>query len=291
KDVTEALYAPPGYVLFMREGNLMAQSFNANRMELSGDAFPVAERIAANPTFGILALSASNTGVLAYRTGGSQAPYLQITWLNRNGTSAGAIGPPGDYASPELSSDGKRLAVRRTLGGNGDVWLLDLIRGVATRFTFDPGFDDFPIWSPNGSRIVFRSQRSGKSDLYEKLSNLSASEEPLSNISAAANAINDWSPDGRFIVYQPVGQASGLWVLPVLGDQKPFSFLQATQALVGEAQISPDGRWLAYISNESGKFEVYVDSFPKPAGKQQISTEGGSQPRWRGDGKELYYIS
>src|SRR5262249_40672773 len=156
KDVTEALYAPPGYILFMREGNLMAQSFNANRMELSGDAFPVAERIAANPTFGILALSASNTGVLAYRTGGSQAPYLQISWLNRNGTSAGAIGPPGDYASPELSSDGKRLAVRRTLGGNGDIWLLDLIRGVATRFTFDPGFDDFPIWSPNGSRIVFR---------------------------------------------------------------------------------------------------------------------------------------
>jgi len=287
---TEAYYAPPGYLVFGRDGNLMAQPFDADHLELSGDAFPIADRIAGNVSIGKLALAVSDAGTIAYRTGVSLIER-QIVWLDRAGNRVGIVGPSGNYGQLNLSDDGKRLAVTRRAEGSGDVWLLELARGVPTRFTFDPAVDSNPVWSPDGSRVAFRSQRSEKTQLYQKLASGVGNDDPLSNVAGIAYT-SDWSSDGQFIVYATMGQgtAEDLWVLPLSGDQKPFGFL-TTPFSEADARLSPDGRWLAYRSNESGRFEVYVQSFPKPAGKWQISTDGGAQPRWRGDGKELYYLS
>ena len=270
----------------------MAQPFNADRLELSGDAFPIADQIAGNPGNGKIALSVSDVGIMTYRTGVSFIER-QVTWFDRAGNPAGTVGPPGDYRSLNLSNDGRHLALTRFSEGNApDLWLLDLARGVPTRFTFDPAGDSEPVWSPDGSRVVFRSVRNGEMRLYQKLASGIGSEDPFPNVTGFAIP-EDWSSDGRFIVYRLGGGGGALddlWVLPLSDEQKPFGFL-TTPFSESQAQLSPDGRWLAYRSNESGRFEVYVQGFPKPAGKWQISTDGGAQPRWRGDGKELYYVS
>jgi Tol biopolymer transport system component len=286
----EAYYASPGYLLFKRDQNLMAQPFDAGRLEPAGDAFSIADQVAGNSANGKVALSVSDAGIIAYRTGLSLIDR-QITWLDRAGNRVGIVGPLGDYRALELSDDGKRLALTRLSDGSADIWLLDLARGVPTRLTFDPAVDNAPVWSPDGSRVAFRSQRNEKTQLYQKLASGVGDDDPLPNVAGIAFT-HDWSSDGRFIVYGTLGQGTGedLWVLPLSGDQKPFGFL-TTPFSETQARLSPDGRWLAYSSNESGRIEVYVQSFPKPAGKWQISTDGGAQPRWRGDGKELYYLS
>ena len=269
----------------------MAQPFNADRLELSGDAFPIADQIAGNPGNGKIALSVSDVGIMTYRTGVSFVER-QVTWFDRAGNPDGTVGPSGDYRSLNLSNDGRHLALTRLSEGNApDLWLLDLARGVPTRFTFDPAVESAPVWSPDGSRVVFRSSRNGEMQLYQKLASGIGSEDPFPNVTGFAFP-EDWSSDGRFIVYRLGGGGvlDDLWVLPLSDEQKPFGFL-TTPYSESHAQLSPDGRWLAYRSNESGRFEVYVQSFPKPASKWQISTGGGGQPRWRGDGKELYYVS
>jgi Tol biopolymer transport system component len=192
---------------------------------------------------------------------------------------------------PQFLPDGRRVAVSRSVNGNTDIWLLELGRGILSRFTFDAALDSYPIWSPDGSRIVFQSNRKGNADLYQKPVNSAGSEEPL-----LANPQSklpwDWSADGRFLLHRSIDPRSGydLWVLPMDGDRKPFPVVQ-TDFDERDGQFSPDGKWIAYQSNESGRFEIYVQPFPGLGAKAQISTNGGAQVRWRSDGRELFYVA
>jgi dipeptidyl aminopeptidase/acylaminoacyl peptidase len=277
-------YTPPGYLLFMRRGALFAQHFDAARGAVASDPVPVADSVSG--------FSVSETGMLAYRTVGG-ATRRRLVWFDRSGKEVGTLGAPdeNDLADPELSPDGRRVAVNRTVQGNTDIWLIETTRGVASRFTFDPAIDDHPIWSPDGSRIVFSSWRKGSLNLYQKPSSGAGSEELLLE-SSLINLPFDWSPDGRFLLYASIDPKTGpdIWVLPLFGERKPFPFV-ARSFSVGDCQFSPDGRWVAYQSNESGRYEICVQPFPGPGGKWQVSTGGGIEPRWRRDGKELFYIA
>jgi len=215
-----------------------------------------------------------------------------LVWTDRTGKPAGAMNSPDPriaLANPELSPDEKRVAGDVTLDGNRDVWLLDSVR--AARFTFDAGGDWMPIWSPDGKSIVFRSNRSKYFKLYEKASDGSGSETLLLDNTQGAMP-DSWSRDGRFLLYQAFDDVGGrdLWVFPFEGDRKPFVFLK-TKFNEAYGQFSPDGKWVAYESNESGRTEVYIRPFPAAAGQWQVSTAGGSQARWRADGKELYFVA
>jgi len=215
----------------------------------------------------------------------------QLTWFDRAGKASGTLGALDETGliGPEVSPDGRRVAVTRTVEGNMDIWLLDGAR--TTRFTFDESPDQWPIWSPDGSRIAFSSARKGVNDLYQKPSNGAGSEELLLE-SPQQKISNDWSPNGRFILYfAPDPKTSfDLWALPVEGKRTPFVFLN-TNFSERKGRFSPDGRWVAYQSNQSGREEVYIRPFPEPGAQWQVSTAGGIWPRWRRDGRELYYIA
>jgi dipeptidyl aminopeptidase/acylaminoacyl peptidase len=255
-------------------------------LQLTGEPVPVADDVGFGTIGGRAAFSASDNGTLAFGRGGGAGRTTELRWFDRSGKPLELVGSRAPYLDPELSPDGKRVAVEQS----SDLWLLETTRGVAARFTFDPGGDAYANWSPDGSRIIFRSTPQGQNDLYQKASSGVEKEEVLLQSNVGKYPL-DWSSDGRFLVYGT--DATGgfdLWVLPLEGDKKPFPFFQ-TQFNEDHAQVSPDGRWLAYISNESGRYEVYIQSFPKPGDKWQVSTGGGIAPRWRRDAKEIYYIA
>jgi dipeptidyl aminopeptidase/acylaminoacyl peptidase len=281
-----------GHLLFLRGGTLLAQPFDAATLKLSGEPSPVADSVGTGT--GRAAYSVAANGTLVFGPGGGGV-NTRLRWFDRGGKPLEALGPPGAYADPELSPDGRRVAVERN--DPNDLWLLETGRDVAARFTFDPSSNNYAIWSPDGQQLIFRSNRSGVNDLYRKAASGVAAEELL--LQSPANKYHtDWSADGRYLVYgQEAAGGFDLWVLPLEGGGdavvkpgKPFAFLQSNFN-EDHAQFSPDGRWLAYTSNESGRYEVYVQSFPKAGGKYQVSTGGGIAPRWRRDGRELYYIA
>jgi Tol biopolymer transport system component/tRNA A-37 threonylcarbamoyl transferase component Bud32 len=283
-------YSPPGFLLFARGTTLMAQSFNPSSFRLSGDPIPVASDmhivgISTGPT-GAAQFTVSANGTLVYQTGGEQPE--QLAWFDRSGKSLGLVGPPGAVNSPDLSPDGRRAVI----DGVADLWLFDTDRGSSTRFTFAAVGDNSGVWSPDGSRIVFSANRNGRSELYLRSTSGAAVDQPLLRTDADLNP-DDWSRDGRFIFYESftTNTRIDLWYLPVDGDRKPVPYLQ-TEFNEAHARLSPDGKWLAYASDETGRPEIYVQSFPTPgAGKFLISTGGGDQPAWRRDGKELYYLT
>jgi Tol biopolymer transport system component len=301
-----ALYARPGYLLYQREQSLMAQPFDADGLKFTGDAFPIAEQVANPLNYRLGFFSNSQNDVLVYLTG--LATHTQLTWMDANDKKLTALGEPGPHLRFRLSPDGSRLAKELLDEAHKsiDLWLVDLARGVRTRFTFDPASDAFPVWSPDGARIVFASTRKGHYDLYVKNASGAGGEEPLLE-SDASKAPTDWSHDGRFIAFNyldPNGKTkSDIWVQPMFGDRKPFPFLQ-TEFNEGAAVFSPDGHWIAYQSDESGSFEVYVAPFQAAGGpegsqsvssgpqggKWQVSQGGGSIPTWSRDGKGLYFL-
>jgi serine/threonine protein kinase/Tol biopolymer transport system component len=290
---SQAQYAN-GHLLFVRQGTLMAQAFDERRLTLTGDAVPIAEQVQPDGTTGYSAFSVSENGVLTYRTGSAIAT-TQLTWMDRGGKPLDAIGPSGRYRNPALSPDGTRLAVEviDQTGHSEDVWLVELARGVMSRFTFDPANDVYPVWSPDGTRIMFASDRAGGVfNMYQKQSNGAGDDELVFKSSDGDKKPYSWSPDGRYLVYiaYPHGAANYLGVLPLFGDRKPLPFPTGSFS-TSFGQVSPDGRWVAYGSSESGRYEVYVRSFPTPGGKWQISKDGAASPRWRGDGKELFYYA
>jgi len=286
-----AVVSPSGFLLFLRQTALFAQAFDFKRLELSGNPFPVAEQAA----FDVLTFApgfSATSGIVAYRSGPGGVGR-QLTWLDRSGKSVGTIGAIDNagLTSVEPSPDGKRIAVYRTVNGNQDVWLIDTSRGVPTRFTFDAASDRLPVWSPDGSRFVFNSNRRGVFNLFWKSSSGAGADELL--LESDQNKVTtDWSPDGRFLLFRSLDPQTGydLLVLPISGDKKPFPFLK-TFFDERDGQFSPDGKWVAYQSNESGRFEIYVQPFPGPGRKFQISSNGGAQPRWNKNGKEIFYVS
>ena len=283
-------FAAPGYLFFRRESTLMAQAFDADKLQLKGEPFPVAEpvgyEVASFQTF----FSVSQTGVLAYSS--SSTGLTQLALIDRAGKDLGLIGQPGNYVRPWLSPDGKRIALDGVDSqGNRDIWLMELASGTPSRFTFDPGTDIFPVWSPDGSRIVFSSDRQGPRNIYQKSATGAGKEELLYKTDANIFPM-DWSTDGRFILFTSNDPKTKLdvWVLPLAVDEKPFPFLQ-TEANERSARFSPDGKWIAYTSDESGANQIYVQSFPDGGGKKQLSANGGYWLAWRRDGKELFYIA
>jgi eukaryotic-like serine/threonine-protein kinase len=294
---SNAAYISPGYLLFLRNGTLMAQRFDAERLQLTGEAFAVANEVEYLSSVARGLFSVSETGTLVYQRG-SGATFSELAWFDREGKKLGTLGAPARYANPRLSPDGKRVAVDidDPASSNTDIWVIEANRQVPSRFTFDPSQDETPLWSHDGRRILWLSDRDGKNGFYLKASDGSAILEsptmPVGVDLSFASAPSDWSSDGRFLLYTDLqeGNALHLWVLPMSGDRKPYRFLAGASADV-EGQFSPDGHWVAYSSNESGRWQVYVAPFPGPGGKYQISTEGGQQPRWRKDGKELFFLS
>jgi len=270
----------PGAVVFTRGNTLMALPFDAKRLDVLGDAFAIAQEIAGDGSYRLVA--ASNAGVLAYVSG--QRGGWQYIWRDHQGKKLGAY--PGAGGVAMISPDGKRLVGDRA----GETWVMELTTGAATQLTFgDPGNFN-PIWSPDGRYIAYDKINVG---IYRKLATGASSEELLAPSKGLA-VPKSWSPDGKFIVYAQINQGTGadLMAIPVDGDRKPFPIVQ-TKATEDQGQFSPDGHWLAYTSNESGQGEIYVIPFPPSAnsGKWLVSRGGGVQPRWRRDGKELFYIS
>jgi Tol biopolymer transport system component len=221
-------------------------------------------------------------------------------WFDRDGKKLAVVGEPADYSNPSLSPDDSKLAVciRDPQTATRDIWIFDLLRGGKTRLTFDPADDIDPVWSPDGTRIAFTSDRSGQRNIYWKLPDGSGPEELVLGGSEAAENVEDWSRDGKYLLYNfglTNVRDSMLRVLPLAGDRKPVTYVDTKKFYTSESQFSPNGRWVAYRSTESGESEVYVQGFnldpSQPRGKWQISTAGGELPRWRRDGKELYYHS
>jgi hypothetical protein len=276
---------------------LVAQRLDLGRKALTGSPLTLADSVAFDTNNYVGATSVSATGAVAYRSG--RFSRRQLQWFDRSGKALGTMGAPDDnnLSSPSVSPDG-RVAVSRMVQGNTDIWLLDGTR--TSRFTSDAANERFPIWSSDGSRIVFDSNRKGPRNLYQKPSSGAGAEEVLVE-SPQDKTVNDWSANGRFILYHSVDPetAQDLWVVPIDGDGKPWVFLK-TGFDERYGQFSPDGRWVAYRSNESGRMEVYIRPFAAQAdsngaanpsaGQSQVSSAGGTFPRWRADGKELYYI-
>jgi serine/threonine protein kinase len=292
-----AVYAQ-GHLLFLRGSTLMAQPFDAKSLKLTGDAAPVVEQVQNSAQYA--GFSVSSSGELVYAAGA--AAGQQLTWFDRTGKRIGSLGDPADVSRLHYSPDRKSLAVSITdpSSRNADIWIYDVARGLRTRFTFDPAAELNAIWSPDGGTIVFDSSRNGKGDLYRNRSNGTGSEELL-YADSLRKLPTSWSPDGRFLLYYTTNDPKtgyDIWVLPEpLGPAgasksgaKPYPFLRTPfNEYYGE--FSPDGKWVAYVSDESGRYEIYVTPFPGPGGKRQISTGGGVFPRWRSDGKEIFYAS
>jgi len=288
---SNAVYASD-HLLFMRGRTLMAQPFDAGKAELSAEPVAVAEQVDYSGNVGTQGLfSSSQNGILAYASnvGGS----LQLTWFDRSGKSSGTIGDPGLINSPRISPQGSTVAVSRLDMETGfyNLWLYDLARGTASRLTFGAQSNDVgPVWSPEGDRIAFSSSRDGAYKVYQKNTGSTAEETPL-DVSGYNKHVSDWSTDGRYIVETVHDPQTGfdIWVLPLFGDRKPFPYLRTVFDEVPD-RISPNGQWLAYESDETKRWEVYVDSFPTPGSKHQVSANGGSTARWSRDGKELYFF-
>ena len=288
-----AVFSPPNRVIFLRGGTLFAQSFDLARLEVEGDPVVVAEQVALGDRGRpVPAVSTADTGLVAYRVSAG-AGETRYRWYDRSGNALGYVGEPNLVgATPALSPDQEEIAFPRRDEGNSDVWLLDIERGVRRRFVAHPALDSHPLWSPTGRQIVFQRFQNGAGDLYLKSTDSDRAEEFLFG-NSRGNIPTDWSRDGKYVLYKQ-GSGTGasgwdIWALPMTGERKPFPVAQ-TPFEERDGQFSPDAKWVAYHSDESGQFEVYVQPFPSGR-REQVSTAGGAQVHWRSDGKELFYVA
>ncbi len=287
--VTNLAVAPPDRVLFVRSGALIAQRLDLSARKLVGEPIPLGEQIALVDFSHGFDFSVSATGVLLYR---SANPDSQLAWFDRSGKRRASVGEAARYGTLQLSPDEKQVAFEK-LDGDGrhaNLWLVDLARGSTSRLTSTVGSDYAPVWSPDGSRLLFGSARPGLANLFEIGAGGSA-EKPIFHDGQDKNPL-DWSRDGRFALFLSISPTTGedIWILK-LSDGGTAAPLVATRFSENDAQISPDGKWFAYCSDESGRPEVYVQSLADAANRHQVSVSGGRRPRWRGDGKELFFAN
>ena len=287
---SKGIYAPPGYLLFVRDGTLMAQRFNTSKLAVEGDAVSVAGHV------GVGRFSVSGSGVLLFQEGGI-ATASQLIWFDRAGKQGElALPETARYSDPMLSPDGSKLAVTiADSPATSDIWVIDLARKTKTRITFGPGSNRLPVWWPDGRSIVFGSNRDGGYAIYRRAADGAGADEKVLETPGSELEPYSVSPDGRYIAYQffmgSKARANDVWALPMFGDRKPFPVVNTPFNEVDPA-ISPDGKWVAYLSNDTGQYEVYIKPFPSGEGKWQVSTTGSrGLAVWRRDGKELYFLS
>jgi eukaryotic-like serine/threonine-protein kinase len=304
-DYAVAYVPASGHLLFVRGETLLAQHFDPAKLSLSAEPFPVLEQIGQAPNLAFAYFSASENASLVYM--GPPDRNRQLTWLDRQGNSAETPAEPAPIVSVKISPDGTKAATMQQRQNQVAVWLIDLIHGPSSRFTFDSPADVTPVWSPDGSRLAWISYRGGVAGIYQKAANGSGNDELLYKFqSEAPQALTDWSHDGKFLIYAVQGSAGAredIWALPLApdgeGNRRPFPVVN-TPANENGAYLSPDGRWIAYISNESGRQEIYVRGLnlaagaagsPPVTGKWMVSNGTLGMARWRADGKELLFLS
>jgi Tol biopolymer transport system component len=285
---SSAMYAD-GYLLFLRDTTLMAQPFDAETRTLHGAPVPVAEGLMMNPPTGTGAFSVSRTGVLAYQTGASAG--TQLTWIDRSGKTQATLGEPRSYRDVELSPDGRAASVTVGTGSQTEVWLFDIARNLARRLTFEKGGSACAVWTPDGRSLIYGARRGSATDLYRASATGGGNEELLFH-DANDKLPLGFTPDGQTLLYRVTRRAAAgeLWLLPMTGARQARAFAAGNTDQV-PAQVSPDGQWLAYVADEKGRREVFVTSFPANNGKWQVSTDGGDNPRWRADGKEIFFTA
>ena len=288
--VSRALYVEPGFLLYVRQGTLFAEAFDWQRRSFSGPATPVARNVAFGQRLQT-AFTASNAGVVVYR---SPQPVSQLAWATRTGVSGGLIGEPGDYLSLRLSPDEQSVATEvHSLDASGqsegNIWIATTAQGIFTKLTFDVGTHSTnPLWSPDGTSIIYRGATAGLS----RKSTVAQSDAVAIATTGARPRPSAWSRDGRTLIYESFDPKTNLdiWVTPVDGSEPAVPFARSPFNEF-EARVSADGRWLSYVSDESGRVEIYVRPFPSGPGKWRVSTSGGRAPRWRSDGNELFFLT
>jgi len=290
-----AVFVQPGYLLSVREQLLVAQPFDLRNFSVTGDAAPIAEHIALHGGTSAAMFSASDNGVLAYETGASQVTGWDLVWYDRSGKRLATVGT-NFFQTPALSPDGTKLAVGITDGrfGTSDIWFFDLVRSTKTRLTFDPSSELNPVWMPDGQSLIFSSNKTGTAHIYRMPIQGTGATETLLATEGAYEFPQSVCRDGRYLLYErrmsQDKRKYDIWALPLFGEGKPFPLVQSDFDHL-RPTFSPDCKWVAYTSNETGQSEVYITHFPDGAGKRQASTDGGLSPRWRGDGKELFFIA
>ena len=286
---SQAQYVPPGHLLFSRGGSLVTQRFDARKLALVGEPVPVAEQVASGGS-GLADFRASDNGVLVYSTRSSEAS--ELVEVDRSGKQQRVLAAPPGGMMPMLSPDERRIACRvlDPQARTRDIWLIDRPRDISTRFTFETSNENYPLWSPDGKRIAYWSDASGASGIVLKQLTGSGETEMLVPLTEEV-VLMDWSSDGSLIFYLTEGGTStDIWMVPLTGERRPTLFLNGPFEEFFPS-LSPDGRYLAYTSNESGRNEVYVQLFPDRSEKWQVSTRGGNEPQWSGDGREIFYLS
>jgi serine/threonine-protein kinase len=286
---THPRYASSGHLVYAQAGSLMAVPFDAQRLAVTGAAVPVVENVSHAPTAGVAQYSISATGSLVYIPGGVQANQCKPVWVSRNGAEQRTAAPERAYMFPRISPDGQRVAVG-IAEHETQLWLYDFSREALTRFTFEGNVNLNAIWTPDGKRVAFQSSKEGPPNIYWQQADGSGGLERLTT-SEYAHVPMSWSPDGQLLAFIEVNPSTqrDIWILR-MSDRKAQPFLK-TRFDESVPRFSTDGRWLAYASNESGRYEIYVQPYPGPGGKWQISTEGGTEPAWNHNGRELFYRS
>jgi Tol biopolymer transport system component len=287
---TQGTYVAPGWLLFIRQGTLWAQRFDLTERKISGQPIAIADSVAFEPIDGSGAFSASDAGVMAYRAG--RPAVTRLSWFDRSGRALGTLGSPEQtgLTNLRLSPDERHVAAERSLQSETDLWLLDATRQMRFTHGSNGAVTRLPVWSPDGRRIAFESIHSGSVALSVKPYPEEGDEEVIFE-SPEVKVPCDWSADGRFLIYYVPDPKTGtdLWLLP-MATRVPVLFLR-TDANELWGQFSPDGRWIAYQSNETGRYEIYVRPFPARGGPIPVSTAGGVYPRWSRDGNALYFIA
>ena len=288
---SNVVYAAPGFLLLVSERTLVAVAFDAKRLEFTGEARPIASNVQPYLNTSSAVFSAGE-GVVAYQAGTSPA-VSQLEWFDRGGKPLGSVGLPDDYEDPAISAGGRdvvSMRIDRTTGGSS-IWIAESSQGLFRRLTFAGSFHHTPLFTPDGSRVAYESDIGRASEFHLTPSGGIGTDEMLLSLNELAWP-TDWSPDGRFLIYQSRSLKTkwDLWILSLAGDRKATPF-QISDANETGGRFSPDGKWVAYTSDETGRDQVYVVPFPGPGGKWQVSSDGGSQPRWRRDGTELFYLA